>query len=64
MMMVMSQSISHGKKAGIITALGVSFGLLGHTLLATIGLGSLLMTSTWLFDVIKFIGAAYLIYIG
>ena len=55
MMMVMSQSISHGKKAGIITALGVSFGLLGHTLLATIGLGSLLMTSTWLFDVIKFI---------
>lgn len=64
MILVMSQSISHGKKAGIITALGVSGGLLGHTLLATVGLGSLLMASDWLFDVIKFIGAAYLIYIG
>ena len=64
MILVMSQSISHGKKAGIITAFGVSCGLLVHTLLATIGLGSLLMASTWLFDVIKFIGAAYLIYIG
>lgn len=64
MILVMSQSISHGKKAGIITALGVSGGLLGHTLLATVGLGSLLMASNWLFDVIKFIGAAYLIYIG
>ncbi|WP_368028709.1 LysE family translocator [Arcobacter sp. s6] len=64
MILVMSQSISHGKKAGIITALGVSGGLLGHTLLATVGLGSLLMASDWLFDVIKFIGATYLIYIG
>ena len=64
MILVMSQSISHGKKAGIITAFGVSCGLLVHTLLATIWLGSLLMASTWLFDVIKFIGAAYLIYIG
>ena len=64
MILVMSQSISHGKKAGIITAFGVSCELLVHTLLATIGLGSLLMASTWLFDVIKFIGAAYLIYIG
>lgn len=64
MILVMSQSISHGKKAGIITALGVSGGLLGHTLLTIVGLGSLLMASNWLFDVIKFIGAAYLIYIG
>ena len=64
MILVMSQSISHGKKAGIITAFGVSCGLLVHTLLASIGLGSLLMASSWLFDFIKILGAAYLIYIG
>lgn len=64
MILVMSRSIAQGKKAGIFTALGVSIGLMGHTLLATLGLGALLMTSEWLFDIIKFIGAAYLIYLG
>ncbi|QDF29300.1 LysE family translocator [Halarcobacter anaerophilus] len=64
MILVMSRSISQGQKAGIMTALGVSVGLLGHTLFATFGLGSLLMASEWLFNIIKFIGAAYLIYIG
>lgn len=64
MLFVMSKSISQGKKAGIMTAFGISCGLLGHTLLATIGLGSLLMASDWLFNIIKFIGAGYLIYIG
>lgn len=64
MMIVLARSISQGQKAGIMTALGVSTGLLGHTLFATFGLGSLLMASEWLFNIIKFIGAAYLIYIG
>lgn len=64
MVLVMSRSIAQGARAGIITALGVSVGLVGHTLLATFGLGALLMASKWLFDIIKFIGAGYLIYIG
>lgn len=64
MVLVMSRSIAQGQKAGIITALGVSVGLMGHTVLATLGLGALLMASDWLFTIIKFIGAAYLIYIG
>jgi len=64
MIMVMSRSIAQGQKAGLTTAAGVSVGLLGHTLLATFGLSALLMTSEWLFDIVKFIGAAYLIYIG
>lgn len=64
MVLVMSRSIAQGQKAGIITALGVSVGLMGHTILATLGLGALLMASDWLFTIIKFIGAAYLIYIG
>ncbi len=64
MILVMSRSVSQGQKAGIITAFGVSIGLLSHTLLATLGLGALLLASEFLFTIIKFLGAGYLIYIG
>jgi threonine/homoserine/homoserine lactone efflux protein len=64
MILVMSRSITQGQKAGIITDFGVSVGLLSHTLLATLGLGAILLASEFLFNIIKFIGAGYLIYIG
>jgi threonine/homoserine/homoserine lactone efflux protein len=64
MLLVMSRSITHGSRAGVATAGGVSLGLLGHTVLATAGLGALLRTSDWLFTGIKFVGSAYLLYLG
>ena len=64
MILVMSRSISQGRKAGIMTALGVSVGLVGHTLLATFGLGAILLASETLFTTVKFIGAGYLFYLG
>ncbi len=64
MILVMSRSISQGCKAGVATAAGVSVGLLGHTVLAALGLGALLHASEILFTVMKFLGAAYLIYLG
>ncbi|MBF0530000.1 MAG: LysE family translocator [Deltaproteobacteria bacterium] len=64
MILVMSRSISQGWKAGVATASGVSVGLLGHTVLATLGLGALLSASEILFMIIKLIGAAYLLYLG
>jgi threonine/homoserine/homoserine lactone efflux protein len=64
MILVMSRSIAQGSAAGIVTAAGVSVGLLGHTLLAGLGLGSLLMASETLFVALKVVGAAYLIYLG
>ncbi len=64
MILVMSRSITHGTRAGIATAAGVSLGLIVHTALATLGLGALLRTSEWLFTAIKFVGAAYLLYLG
>ncbi|WP_072682507.1 LysE family translocator [Arcobacter sp. LA11] len=64
MIIVMSRSIAQGQKAGIMTAFGVSIGLMGHTVLTTLGLGALLLASEWLFNIIKYIGAAYLIYLG
>ncbi len=64
MILVMSRSVTHGTRAGVATAAGVSIGLVGHTVLATLGLGALLRASDWLFTVLKFAGAAYLLYLG
>lgn len=64
MMLVMSRSISQGAGAGVASAAGVSLGLVGHTLLATLGLGAILRTSEWLFLALKLVGAAYLIWLG
>jgi threonine/homoserine/homoserine lactone efflux protein len=63
MILVMSRSIA-GAGAGVATAAGVSVGLVGHTILATLGLGAVLRTSAWLFIALKLVGAAYLIYLG
>jgi threonine/homoserine/homoserine lactone efflux protein len=64
MILVMSRSIVQGPNAGIATAAGVSVGLIGHTVLATLGLGAILRASEWLFIALKLVGAAYLIYLG
>jgi len=64
MVLVMSRSIAQGPGAGVVTAAGVSLGLVGHTLLATLGLGAVLRTSEWLFVALKLAGAAYLIWLG
>ena len=64
MILVMSRSIVQGPRAGVATAAGVSVGLVGHTILAALGLGAILRTSDVLFVVLKLVGAAYLIYLG
>jgi threonine/homoserine/homoserine lactone efflux protein len=64
MILVMSRSIGQGAKAGVATAAGVSVGLLGHTILATLGLGAILRASEMLFVAVKIIGAGYLLYLG
>jgi len=64
MILVMSKSIAQGPFAGVVTAAGVSIGLVGHTALATLGLGAILRTSELLFTALKLVGAAYLIYLA
>lgn len=63
-LLVLSRGVAIGARAGVATAAGVATGLVGHTLLVTFGVGALLTTSAIAFTVIKFVGAAYLIYLG
>ena len=61
---IIGRSISQGRRAGMLSALGISTGCLVHTLAATFGLSALLAASSQAFRVVKLIGAAYLIYLG
>lgn len=62
--LVIQNSIMYGQKAGFKTVMGSVSGLLIHTSAAVLGLSALLMQSATLFTILKYIGAAYLIYIG
>ena len=61
---ILGRSLSGGRGDGIAAAMGVSAGTVVHTLLAALGLSALLATSPYAFMVVKFAGAAYLMYIG
>ena len=61
---VLSKSIGQGKKAGIISSFGISTGNIIHTLLAAFGLSLIIAKSILLFNVIKYAGAIYLLYVG
>ena len=63
-MYIISRSVSQGKKAGIYSSLGITAGSIFHTLFAAFGLSIILMKSVLLFNIIKFIGAIYLVYLG
>ena len=62
--MVLTRSISKGRTAGLYSAFGVSLGLLIHTCAATFGFSVVIGKSALAFQIIKYIGAAYLFYIG
>lgn len=62
--MVLTRSISNGKVAGFYSVIGVCMGLLVHTCAATFGLSMILAKSAFVYGLIKYLGAAYLIYLG
>ena len=61
---ILGRSISQGRTAGALSVLGISSGCLVHTLAAAFGLSAILAASSSAFNVVKFAGAAYLIYLG
>lgn len=58
------QSIYHGRKAGLMTALGIGAGISVHVVYTLIGVTALMQATPWLMDTAKYIGAAYLIWLG
>jgi len=61
---VVSQSVEGGPRAGLMSTVGIHLGTLVHVAAAAIGLSSLLVSSAEAFDVVKYAGAAYLVFIG
>lgn len=61
---ILSRTIAQGKKAGIMSVLGIATGSLVHTCFAAVGLSVIIAQSAVLFNIIKYAGAAYLFYIG
>ncbi|MBN1219657.1 MAG: LysE family translocator [Anaerolineae bacterium] len=64
MIYVITRGISQGRRAGLLSALGVTLGILVHTTFAACGLAILLQMSAIAFMIVKYIGALYLIYLG
>lgn len=63
-MYIITRSISQGQTAGFYSVLGITSGILVHTLLAALGLSVLLANSPTAFMIVKYIGASYLCYLG
>src|SRR4051794_7388735 len=62
--LIMKNTLNHGAKAGRYTILGMATGLAFWTIIAVLGLSVVIAQSVVLFNVIKYLGAAYLFYIG
>lgn len=63
-LLVVTCTAQGGRKAGVMTGLGIATGDFLHTTFAAIGLSAVLMTSALAFTIIKLAGAFYLVYLG
>lgn len=63
-MYILGRSLSNGRSAGILSALGISTGTLIHCLMAVMGLSVILAKSAFAFSTVKYLGAAYLVFLG
>jgi RhtB (resistance to homoserine/threonine) family protein len=64
MALVTRNALMHGRRAALLTALGINLGILFWVMAAALGLAALVATSAAAFAVVKFTGAVYLIYLG
>lgn len=61
---ILSRTVTHGRRIGLASSLGVGTGAFFHVVAAAIGISTILMASALAFTVVKLIGAAYLIFLG
>ena len=62
--LVLARTLGSGKRIGILTAVGLNVGTLFHAAAAALGLSAVLASSALAFSVVKYAGAAYLLYLG
>lgn len=63
-LMVLGVGMSRGRRQGMVFGLGCALGCLSHTLLAALGVSALIKASPLAFGALKFVGGAYLVYLG
>src|SRR3954467_14372093 len=61
---ILGRTFAQGRKAGILSVLGISTGCLVHTIAAALGLSAILVASSTAFMTVKLCGACYLVYLG
>lgn len=62
--MIVKQSIFYGKKASIISSIGIGLGICVHIIYTILGIGLIISKSVLAYSIIKYLGALYLIYLG
>lgn len=63
-LLTLARASSSGTRTGLATAFGIAAGDLIHTFMAVIGISAIVLASAFLFSLIKYLGAAYLVYLG
>jgi threonine/homoserine/homoserine lactone efflux protein len=61
---IVARSLDQGRRAGLVSVLSIETGNFVHVLAATLGLSAILLSSATAFAVVKYLGAAYLIFLG
>ena len=61
---IVTRSVAQGRKAGLASVLGIELASLCHSMAAAFGLSAILLASALAFNVVKYVGAAYLVYLG
>jgi threonine/homoserine/homoserine lactone efflux protein len=61
---VLTQGIARGRRAAIVTALGMCSGITVHTTAAALGISAIFYSSPLAFNIVKFVGAAYLLFLA
>lgn len=63
-LLTLARASSSGARIGLATGLGIAVGDILHTLLTVVGISAVILASALLFSIVKYIGAAYLVYLG
>jgi threonine/homoserine/homoserine lactone efflux protein len=63
-LLTLARASGSGTRAGLATALGIAAGDLVHTAMAVIGISAIVLASAFMFSLVKYVGAAYLVYLG